>query len=169
MFKDLIIQNENQPQIETLAKKLNIQPIFLQQKKDSYTSKKPEIHLSKATRNNIENTQKKYHYFAEHLEQKDSLHHRRSGMNQTLMKLMKTKKKTLIITTSHLQEHQDKPLILARIQQNLNLAKKHKVPIIIATLATKPQHLKSKQELKSLITTLGHPQTAKQATNHKYH
>jgi hypothetical protein len=168
MFTDLVIKNELEEQIKKISEKLGNQIIFLEQKKDSLVSKEKSIHISKATRTNIENKQKKYHYFAEYLEEKDSMHHRRSGMNQVLMKLIKQNQKILIIGIEDLIIHEDKPLIIGRIKQNLKLAKKFKVPIIVASLATKPENLRSKEELKSFIKTLGYEDIAKEAVSFEF-
>ena len=163
MFTDLVVKNENEELIRKLAKELGLNLIFLEKKKDKYVSKTPEIILTKAVRSNIENRQLKYHFGAEYLEEKDAMHHRRSGFNQVLMKLMKEKEKTLVIAMEPLIEHEDKPLIIGRIAQNLKLARKYSVPVIICSLAQKPESLRGKQELKSFIKTLGFEEIAKKA------
>ena len=166
MNKDLVIENENKDLIIKTAKKLEITPIFLSQKKDSYFSKEHDIHISKATRSNIENKQLKYHYFAEYLEEKDAMHHRRSGFNQILMNLMKEKQKILIITIEQLLEHEDKPLIIGRIKQNLKLAQKFDVEVKICSFASKPENLRPIKEMQSFIKTLGYEQIAKESVNY---
>lgn len=168
MFTDLAVKNESEEIIKKISEKLGNKTIFLEQKKDALISKEYNIHISKATRANIENKQKKYHYFAEYLEEKDSLHHRRSGMNQVLMKIIKEKQKILVIGIEDLLIHEDKPLIIGRIKQNLKLAKKYSVPIIICSLATKPENLRSKEELKSFIKMLGYEDIAKNATSFEF-
>ncbi|MFT4261186.1 MAG: hypothetical protein ACMXX9_02015 [Candidatus Woesearchaeota archaeon] len=164
---DIAIKNEFEQEIKDVSKKLGNQIIFLEKKRDSYISKEYELHFSKATRSNIENKQKPYHFGAEYLEEKDSVHHRRSGMNQVHMKLMKEHKKTLVIATEPLIESQEKPLIIGRIKQNLKLAKKYSVPVIICSMATKPGSLRQAQELKSFIKSLGYEDIAKKAVSFK--
>jgi len=95
---------------------------------------------------------------------KDSLHFRRSGMNQVLCKIAKEKDVAMGFSFSrllNLKDH-DKALILGKIQQNISLFQKYKVKMAIATLATSPFEMRGAKDLISYFTVLGmKPEEAK--------
>jgi RNase P/RNase MRP subunit p30 len=124
---------------------------------------KQGMNFAKANIQTLENKHITHVYDLESLEEKDNHHYRRSGMNQAIAKKIKEQEKTIIIATEQLITNREPHKIIGRIQQNLELIKKYDLKTAIATMATKPENLRAKEEIKSLIKTLGHEDTAKKA------
>ncbi len=175
MFIDIVIPKGNEEQFIQIAKELGTEKLlFLYNEKPKeikghfsgqIVTKNPghkAIFFSKGSRGLVENRNVKFHYGFEELEKKDSLHHRRSGMNQVISKLMSEREKTMIIDfEKYLQG--PKEIYIGRLHQNLKLAKKYGFQIAIASFATKPQNLRAANELKHLIKSLGYHDLAKKS------
>lgn len=121
------------------------------------------INFAKANLGNIENKHITHIYDLELIEEKDNHHYRRSGMNQAIAKKIKEQNKTIIINTETLITSKEPSKIIGRIQQNLELIKKYDIKLAIASIATKPENMRGKQEQKALIKTLGYEAHAKNA------
>lgn len=96
---------------------------------------------------------------------KDYIHHRASGMNHVIAELLRKKEIVLGVAFSTLL-HADpykRGVLMGRIQQNVQLCRKYKVPIVVASFATRPLEMRSPHDLEIIGTKLGmHPQEVKQ-------
>lgn len=184
MFTDICIPNNNEEEFILIAEKLETKKLlFLYDKKEkdlSELQKKTKIKLfsglidsqkenalnfAKGERKNVENKKIKFLYGFEELEQKDSLHYKRSGINQVIGKLLKDKEKVLVIDMEKVFETKNKEKLLGRIQFNLKLAKKYKLNLVIASFAKKPKNMRSGKDYEALIRVLGYQEEAKKAVN----
>lgn len=97
--------------------------------------------------------QKPYAVFGfEYLENKDSFHQRRSGMDHVLAKIMADTDVVYAFSFSDLMNAPlyMQPIILGRFYQNLMLAKKYKVKVIIASFASEPLMMRTEKDLMCL-------------------
>ena len=124
---------------------------------------KQGINFSKANLHTIENKYISHLYDFESLEEKDNHHYRRSGVNQAIAKKIKEQNKTMIISVEQIITNKEPHKIIGRVQQNLELAKKYKLQIAIASMAQKPENMRPEKEMQALIKTLGHEEIAKRA------
>lgn len=87
----------------------------------------------------------------------DFLHHRNSGLNQVLCRLLQQKKIAYAIAFSTLLRATSpkRYILLGRIMQNILLCRKYKVPMVLASFAQTPFELRSAGELQSLGISLG--------------
>ncbi|MFT4311216.1 MAG: hypothetical protein ACMXX7_01165 [Candidatus Woesearchaeota archaeon] len=178
MFVDVALPKGNEKEFVEIAKKLGTEALlFLYDKKiGDFETKEIKIYKGLINSKNqqkitfnigerfsVEQKHQKYLYGFETLERKDSMHQRRSGMNQVIAKLIKQKEKTYIIDFEKFIERQDKETILGRLNQNLMLARKYELDVAICSFATKPENLRPQMELKSLISSFGFQQIAKKS------
>lgn len=175
MYTDIVIPNNNEQQFITIAEQLGINAImFLYQKPKDLSSlqKNTKIklisgklnELGTGERKNIDDKQKKYLYGFETLERKDSLHQKRSGLNQALAKIMKQKEKIYIISFEQILENKEPHIIIGRLIQNLEIIHKQKLDVAIASMATKPENLRNPKDYEAFIRALGYQEEAKKAT-----
>ncbi len=186
MFIDVCIPNNNEEEFIKIATALGTKGLLFlyeKQQKDlkllqtktklklysgiitKTNTNKPGIIFAKGEQQNIENKNMKFLYDFEELEQKDSFHYRRSGVNQVLSAIMKEKEKVLVFDMEKIIIHsRAREMLLGRMMQNLMLAKKYKLTTVICSLATKPEHLRAEMEYASLIRSFGYEELAKQAT-----
>ena len=92
----------------------------------------------------------------EGLMHKDSLHFRQSGLNQVLCALMAKKGISYGISFSMILNASGKhrAQILGRVQQNIDLAKKFKVPMKCYSFAKEPFGLRSERDLDSFLRSI---------------
>jgi len=124
---------------------------------------KQEMNFAKANMQTIENKDITHIYDLESFEENDNHHYRRSGMNQTTAKKIKEQDKTIIINIEKIITNKEPQKLIGRVQQNLELARKYKLKIAIASMATKPENLRPEKEMQALIKTIGHEEIAKRA------
>ena len=124
---------------------------------------KPGMNFAKVNIQTIENKHITHLYDFESHDEKDNHHYRRSGLNQAAAKKIKQFNKTMIIGIEQLITNKEPQLIIGRIQQNLELAKKYKLNVAIASMAGKPENMRPAKEMQALIKTLGHEEIAKSA------
>jgi len=88
---------------------------------------------------------------------KDFMHHRNSGLNQVLCKLMHEKKIVLGISFDTMLNAADakRAAFLGRIKQNITFCRKYKVDIALASFASVPEHMRAYHDLVSLGVFLG--------------
>lgn len=91
----------------------------------------------------------------ESIEGKDSLHGRNSGMNEVICKLLKKNSIAMGISFKSVLNSANKALILGRIMQNIELCRKYKVEMVLASFAESKWDLRSANELVSFGVTLG--------------
>ena len=124
---------------------------------------KQGLNFASANLQTIENKHISHLYDFESFEEKDNHHYRRSGMNQAIAKKIKEQNKTMIISVEQIITNKEPHKIIGRVQQNLELAKKYKLQIAIASMAQKPENMRPEKEMQALIKTLGHEEIAKRA------
>lgn len=191
MLTEVAIPKNNEKDFIGVAERLGIKSLlFLYEKNDKSQSKMLE-ELQKTTkiklqtallnkkvpkqicfctgeRKNVEDKNATHLYGFELLEEKEHFHYRKSGMNQVISKLLQQKNKTLVIDMEKILEaknaKQDQPQLIGRLSQNLILARKHKLNLIICSLATKPENLRTEKHYKSFLNMLGFEEQAKIAT-----
>ncbi|MCF7866430.1 hypothetical protein K9L67_02480 [Candidatus Woesearchaeota archaeon] len=183
MSTEICIPNKNEEKFIEIAEKLDIKElIFLYNNKEADLTKiqeKTKIKIltgkldkknpkqttfCKGTRQNIEDKNCTHIYGLETIEEKEHYHYRKSGMNQVHAKLIKEKNKTLVFDIEKILESKEPEKILGRMKQNLKLAKKYDLKIIICSMATKPENLRTTKHYQALIKTLGYEEQAKKAT-----
>lgn len=189
IFTDICIPNGNEQEFLTLARRLGTKSIlFLYENKKEIKKEQLEklkqdnqdiqinaanliikntnkqgMNFAKANLQTIENKFISHLYDLESYDEKDNHHYRRSGMNQALAKKIKEFNKTIIIGIEQLIITKEPQLIIGRIQQNLELAKKYELRVAIASMASKPENMRAEKEMQALIKTLGHEHIAKLA------
>ncbi|MFT4250628.1 MAG: hypothetical protein ACMXYD_04680 [Candidatus Woesearchaeota archaeon] len=87
----------------------------------------------------------------------DFLHHRRSGLDQIQLNTLKQRNNAYIANLHSIRESKEPEKMLGRIQQNIRLAKKKNVPIILASFANKPEELPSTHDQEATWRALGIP------------
>jgi len=181
MFVDVCLPKNNEEEFIKAAEKLGTKGLlFLYEKKEKNISSlqtktkiklysgtingSSKINFVKAEQQNIVDKNSKFLYGFEDLEKKDSFHYRRSGTNQVLCKLIKTKNKVFVLDMEKIFTSSDKETLLGRLQQNLMLIRKYKLDLIICSFATKSSNLRAEEEYKALIRSLGYQEEARNAT-----
>jgi len=86
----------------------------------------------------------------------DFIHQRNSGLNQVFCKLANRKNTAIGISFLNLLEKKpfERAKALGRIEQNLKLCKKYKVKVIFASCASKPEQMRSPNDLRAFINCL---------------
>lgn len=93
---------------------------------------------------------------AEIQEKRDKLHQRNSGLNEVLASIASQNKKVLLLNLSLLRL-QKKEQVLGRFLQNIALAKKAKLPVLLISGARTAFELRATRELRALTLSLGIP------------
>lgn len=158
---DIVFPKNNEKEFEAVAKKLGIkQLVFCYEKKGKFIGKlgKKEIIICKAgdnVRHVIEKVPTDIIFGFEEVSSKDFMHHRASGMNQVLAKLMKQKKKNVGFSFSSLLRSGKKAELAGRMMQNFMLCKKYKVEVVIASFARDPYEMRAPADLSGVFHSLG--------------
>jgi len=84
---------------------------------------------------------------------KDALHHRRSGLDQVLLKLARANHTILALDFSALRK--EPFLMLGRMAQNVRFARKFGVEVAIASFASEPYGMRAPAELASVARVMG--------------
>lgn len=99
---------------------------------------------------------------------KDSLHYRRSGLNQVLCKLAVKKQVVVGFNVGLLMKSSSKEraLLLGKMQQNVRLCRKYGVRMLLGSFASSPGDVRAPAELQSIGVVMGMTVVeAKAATN----
>ena len=88
-------------------------------------------------------------------ERSDSMHQRRSGLNQVLCVLLAEHGGAYAINASALLSHASRYQYLGRLMQNVMLCEKFKVPLLMSSFARSPLEMRSPEDLASLLRLLG--------------
>jgi RNase P/RNase MRP subunit p30 len=83
----------------------------------------------------------------ENSSRKDFIHHRNSGMNHIIAKLMCDKGVKLGVSFANLLESGKRDVLIGRIKQNLRLCKKYKVDVIVSSFAKDVYRLRCEKEM----------------------
>ena len=190
-YTDIVIPNEHEQEYLDVARKLGIKSIIflyepkreikkeelkeLKEKNPDITintanhiiknTNKQGINFAKANIQTLENKHITHVYDLESVEEKDNHHYRRSGMNQAIAKKIKEQNKTIIIALEQIITNKEPQKLIGRVQQNIELARKYKLQIAIASMAQKPENMRPEKEIQALIKTLGYEEIAKRAIN----
>ena len=177
MFIDVCIPSGNEEEFVSMAEKLGTKAIMFLYKGKSpvIESKKVKIFYGKlgeggvfsftiGERKFVESKNSRFHYGFQELEQKDSLHYRKSGINQVIGKLMKDKEKVLVIDVESFIVSKNVVKSLGRLKFNLEMAKKYDLNLVICSFASNPWNMRSSKDYESLIRSLGYQKEAKKAT-----
>jgi RNase P/RNase MRP subunit p30 len=98
----------------------------------------------------------------ESLEPHDSPTHRKGGLDDVVLKLARGRNVAIGFSVESIIS--GGPRILGRVRMNIELCRKQKVRMAIASFATNPESMRSPADLKSLFITLGmHPKEAQDA------
>ena len=186
MFVDICIPKNNEKDFVDVAKRLGTKSLlFLYDKPNLKIFEDNEVKIfnglitqknvsgkgvvfAKAEVHNIDNKNINFLYGAETLEEKDHTHYRRSGLNNVLMKKIKEKNKVLVFDIEKIILSGQSEVLLGRLRQNLLLAKKYDVRIVVASFASSPLNLRSEQDLKSLIKVFGCEKQGKVSVKNLY-
>jgi len=114
-------------------------------------SKNIIVKATKDNRNAIEKNKDILLYNLEDTGKKDFIHHRSSGLNQVLAKLMQKNNITLAFSFNLILNSNLKSKILGRIKQNIKLANKYKINTLIASFANNPYEMRSQKDLISFL------------------
>ncbi|MBN1275154.1 hypothetical protein JXA12_02585 [Candidatus Woesearchaeota archaeon] len=102
--------------------------------------------IGTATRDVAESKQVRYLHGAETLEDKDKTHHRGSGMNHVLAKILAEKKKTYCFDLSLLLGNPDQARVLGRMQQNKRIIRNYGAATQTSSFATTPLRVRAPKE-----------------------
>ncbi|MFH0875715.1 MAG: RNase P subunit p30 family protein [archaeon] len=129
---------------------------LIESDKDLNKTKTTELLVSDLPiRQFIESKKIKLHYGFESYEKKDSLHYRKSGLEQVVSKIFYEKEKIYGFSHSLILNARNKPLVFGRMMQNIRLLQKYKNNIFIGSFAKSPYELRSRSELVSFGVCLG--------------
>ena len=159
--------------VEVKSKKLDIINIILCSAKDVPKARKiTHFVLTPSTANDKANTDRHTMekvkpdgmLLFEKSSRRDFMHHRNSSLNHILAKIMHDKKIAYIVDYSMIFSNIQQTL--GRVEQNLMLAKKYKVNIILGSFAKKPLDMCSWKDMISFFSFLNlSPKDCKQAFN----
>jgi hypothetical protein len=105
-------------------------------------------------------------YGVEESNEKDSMHYRRSGLNQVLCKIATSKKRIIALSLSSILSTNGitRSILMGRMIQNIKLCRKYKTTMALCTFATTQYGLRTSHDVQSVGITLGMtPGEAKQA------
>ncbi len=88
---------------------------------------------------------------------KDKMHYRESGLNQVLCRIALQQKVQIGFSFEAIlsSSGQERSVLLGRMMQNLLLCQKFKVPVRLASFASKPENMRSPADVVSFFQDLG--------------
>lgn len=134
---------------------------------DLKSRKKNSLVVDKASGNSrevIESKNADIIYGFEIITKKDYIHHRASGLNHVLCKLMSKNKVAIGFSVSLILNYKQKAVLMGRMKQNIKLCRKYKVKMVIGSFSSEPYEMRPVHDLISLFCLLGmHASEAKNA------
>lgn len=96
-------------------------------------------------------------YDFEYVEPRDSLHYRRSGLNNIICAIMSKKNIFWVVNIRAIIETSGRcrAILLGRIRQNIALCRKYNVRVRAGSFAESPEHLRSPHDVEALLKVLG--------------
>lgn len=88
-------------------------------------------------------------YGMEEINEKDSLHFVRGGLDQVTCKIAAEKGKTIAFSFGLLLNSLDRPKLLARMRFNIGLCRKYKVKTVLTTFASEMAEIRSAKDLEA--------------------
>lgn len=179
MFVDVCIPEGDEEEFLLMADKLGTKGVlFLYKGKPPVLESKSKVKIfygklgeggpfsfTIGERNFVESKASRFHYGFQDLEQKDSLHYRKSGINQVIGKLLKEKEKVLVIDMESFVLSKSIAKSLGRLKFNLEMAKKYEFNLVICSFASNPWNMRSSKDFEGLIRSLGYQKEAKKAVS----
>lgn len=99
---------------------------------------------------------------------KDNLHFRDSGLNQVLCKLAADNKVAIGFNLSDLLNSKERNVLLGRMRQNVELCRKYKIKMVLASFARNKYEQRNPRDMESLARVLGmNEKEIKEALNFK--
>lgn len=188
MYSDTVFPKNNEEKFIDIALKLGYSTLFFVYEPKNfkkYESKEIKIFSGIISKNKIKNSdfiitkandnirpilekaQTNIVFDFELSERKDFIHHRNSGLNQVLCKIMKDKKIILGFSFSSILNSKN-PQHLGRIMQNIQFARKYKIKTAFASLTNNPYEMRSPKDLITFLEVLGmHPKQAQDSLKPK--
>ncbi|MFH1399656.1 MAG: hypothetical protein ABIG95_06105 [Candidatus Woesearchaeota archaeon] len=172
MFIDIVFPKNNEKAFIKTAEKLDIQGVcFVYDKARDLVKSKSDVQLFRALlvrppklknrlltiakssakdRNVLENGVDVIYGLGEDSKQ-DSVHFRRSGLNQVHCTLANKNRIIIALPISHMRNS----TLIGRWMQNITLCQKYEVEMCLASFATSPWQLRASHDLKSVGVVLG--------------
>ena len=94
-------------------------------------------------------------YGLELSERKDFSKSRNSGLDRPVCQFAKKNNTAVVFSFSSVLESADLEELLGRMRQNIVLCRKHGLKVIVASLARKPEQMRSLHDLRSFFLVLG--------------
>jgi len=161
---DIVFPEKNEKEFLEIANRLGIELCFAYKTKEGFIGKYKDIEISIVKfkdRASIEHKPDIVFGF-EFVEPYDSLHYRRSGLNQVLCKIANEKDVAFGIPFSMFSNSKQ----LGRLKANIKMMQKYKNKVIIASFAHSPYEMRAFHELLSFGIVFGfRPENAKKALN----
>jgi hypothetical protein len=88
-------------------------------------------------------------------EKKDYMHQRNSGLNHITAEICRKNGTNIGFSISSLLEVKNRARVLGRMQQNIRLARKYKLHMVIASFARSPYQMRAPEDMASLLVTIG--------------
>lgn len=85
----------------------------------------------------------------------DSLHHLRSGLDQVLCRIAAEKRKIITFSFADVLKYEERWKLLRRMQFNVQLCRKFKIPLFFSTFSSSPEEMRAAQDLLALWRLLG--------------
>ena len=99
---------------------------------------------------------------------KDNLHFRDSGLNQVLCKIAADNKVAIGFSFSDILNSKERNVLLGRMRQNVELCRKYKIKMVLASFARNKYEQRNPRDLESLARVLGmNEKEIKEALNFK--
>ncbi len=139
---DIVFLNNNEKEFQEIASKLDLK---LYSEGDLTILKKP---VREELNRNVDII-----YGMEEDKKKDFIHHRNSGLNHILAKILFEKDIAVGFSFSLFLKYG--ATILGRMKQNVKLCKKYKVKMFVASFTSDPYELRSEEDMKVFAKTIG--------------
>ena len=91
----------------------------------------------------------------EPLGSKDAARSRNAGLTPALLATLRQKRIALGFSLHHLFSAEQPEQHFGRVAQNIKLARKSRIPVVLGSLASKPQDMRAEREIRALFHQLG--------------
>ena len=142
-------------------KNISLETGFLiNQKNSNQAAKLSKLLVAKSSENDrffVESKKIRLIYGFEEVDKKDYLHQRASGLNHILCEIAKKNNVAIGFSYSSLfnKNKSISSILIGRMMQNIQLCRKYKCEVTIASFAENSFHLRAPHDIKSLFSLLG--------------
>lgn len=162
LVKDRNLLREEQGRIDDLGKgtELNLSVgLFMSGKENRSGKAMTVLKDPENPRGAIEQRMADWIMGLEYEDREDKLHHRRSGLNQVLAKIMAEKEVGLCYSFKDFLSVGPGalPVLLGRVALNIRIAKKYGVRVCVGSFASDPLEMRNPEDLKALFRLQGMP------------